>query len=116
MDEQEVLQHLLDLENRATALVNDAQAEADRRLSEGEKQNRAHYDEVYSAEVAELEASYTRNIVAVKENYSSQLEDYLKDLKSITLDKAAFSSLAEKLLFSDSVAKDIGADKIKVAE
>ena len=99
MDEQEVLQHLLDLENRAAGLVNDAQAEADRRLSEGEKQNRAHYDEVYSAEVAELEASYTRNIAAVKEDYSSQLKTYLEGLSSVPLDRAAFSSLAEKLLF-----------------
>jgi F0F1-type ATP synthase membrane subunit b/b' len=99
MDEQEVLQHLLDLENRAAALVNDAQVEADRRLSEGEKENRAHYDEVYSAEVAELEASYNQNITAVKQDYSAQLEAYLESLSSISLDKAAFSSLAEKLLF-----------------
>jgi len=99
MDEQEVLQHLLDLENRAAVLVNDAQAEADRRLSEGEKQNRAHYDEVYSAEVAELEASYTQNIAAVKQDYSAQLEAYQESLSSISLDNAAFCSLAEKFLF-----------------
>ena len=99
MDEQEILQHLLDLENRAAGLVSDAQAEADRRLSEGEKQNRAHYDEIYSAEVAELEASYARNIAAVKEDYSNQLEAYLESIRTIPLDKAAFSSLAEKLLF-----------------
>jgi len=102
MDEQDVLQHLLDLENRAAALVNDAQAEADRRLSEGEKENRARYDEVYSTEVAELEASYAQNIATVKADYSSQLEAYLESLRSISLDKAAFSSLAEKLLFKAS--------------
>ena len=99
MDEQDVLQHLLDLENRAAGLVNDAQVEADRRLSEGEKLNRAHYDEIYSREVAELETSYTRNIAAVKDDYRNQLDAYLETLSSITLDKAAFSSLAEKLLF-----------------
>jgi F0F1-type ATP synthase membrane subunit b/b' len=99
MDEQELLKHLFDLENRAAALVNDAQAEADRRLSEGEKENRAHYDEIYSVEVAELEASYIKNIAAVKEDYSAQLETYQESLKSISLDKDAFSSLAERLLF-----------------
>ena len=102
MDEQEVLQHLLDLENRAAGLVNDAQVEADRRLSEGEKQNRSHYDEIYSTEVAELEASYTKNIATVKEDYSTQLKTYLESLSSIPLDKAAFMSLAEKLLFKAS--------------
>ena len=105
MDDQEVLQHLLNLESKAAALVTDAQAEADRRVSEGEQQNRAHYDEVYSAEVAELEASYTRNIARVREDYSTQLEEYMESVKSVSLDKAAFSSLAEKLLFDGSAVK-----------
>ena len=46
MDDQELLQHLLDLDNKAAALVSDAQTEADRRITEGEKQNHARYDEV----------------------------------------------------------------------
>ena len=99
MDDHEVLQHLLNLESKAAGLVNDAQAEADRRVSEGEKQNRAHYDEVYSVEAAELEASYAQNIARVKKDYSTQLQEYQESLKSIPLDRAAFSSLAEKLLF-----------------
>jgi len=98
MDDREVLQHLLNLDSKAASLVNDAQAEADRRVSEAEKQNRAHYDEVYSAEVAELEASYSKNISRVKEDYRTQLDDYLESLRSIPLDRASFSSLAEKLL------------------
>jgi F0F1-type ATP synthase membrane subunit b/b' len=40
-EDKDVLQHLLHLEAEASALVDDAQAEADRRVSEGEKQNRA---------------------------------------------------------------------------
>jgi len=99
MDEHEVLQQLLDLESKAAGLVNDAQAEADRRISEGEKQNRAQYDSIYSAEVAELEASYIKNIAAVKEDYRTQLDEYQENLKAIPLDKTSFSSLAEKLLF-----------------
>jgi len=100
MDDREVLQHLLDLESRAAGLVNDAQAEADKRLSEGEKQNRARYDEIYSAEAAELEASYNQNIVAIKKDYSTQVEAYLESIKTISLDRTAFSSMAEKLLFA----------------
>ena len=107
MDEHEILQHLLNLESKAAALVNDAQAEADRRLSEGEKQNRAHYDEVYSMEAEELEASYIKNIATVKEDYSNQLEAYRESLKSIPLDKTAFSSLTEKLFFNDLVVKTV---------
>ena len=105
MDDHEVLQHLLNLENEAAALVNDAQAEADRRVAEGEKQNRAHYDEIYSMEVAALEADYSQKISLVKENYRKQVEEYLESVKSVRLDKTAFSSLAEKLLFDGNTVK-----------
>ena len=108
MDEHEVLQQLLNLESKAAGLVNDAQAEADRRIAEGEKQNRAHYDSVYSTEVAGLEASYAQNIALVKQDYSTQLEEYLESLKAIPLDKASFSSLAEKLLFTAKAAQQAG--------
>jgi F0F1-type ATP synthase membrane subunit b/b' len=108
MDEHEVLQQLLNLESKAAGLVNDAQAEADRRIAEGEKQNRAHYDSIYSAEVAGLEASYTENIARVRQDYSTQLEEYLESLKAISLDRASFASLAEKLLFAAKAAQPAG--------
>ena len=106
MDDHEVLQHLLNLENEAAALVNDAQAEADRRVAEWEKENRARYDEVYSAEVAALEASYSQEISRIKEDYRKQVASYLEGLKSASLDTAAFSSLAEKILFNGIAVKN----------
>ena len=98
MDDHEVLQHLLDLEDEAAALVNDAQAEADRRVLEGEKQSRASFDEIYEREAGALEASYTKNLAAVKEDYRKQLEVYKESLKSISQNMDAFSSLAGKFL------------------
>jgi vacuolar-type H+-ATPase subunit H len=98
MDDKAVLQHLLDLENKAEALVNDAQAEADRRIAEGEKQNRARYDEAYARETETLEASSVQKISAVKEEYRKQLEAYRETLKTQMQDIKAFSSLAEEFL------------------
>ena len=98
MDDHEVLRHLLAIENEASALVNDAQAEADRRAAEGEKQNRLRYDEVYSREVAVLENNYVKNLGEVKEKYRQQLEEYRAGLKTMPHNMEAFSSLAEKLL------------------
>ena len=103
MDDQEVLQHLLNLEAQASALVDDAQAEADRRVSEGEKQNRTRYDEVYTREVEILEGSHIKNVAAVKEEYRRQLEQYRESLKTMPLDTGAFSSLAEKLFTAASL-------------
>jgi vacuolar-type H+-ATPase subunit H len=96
--DKDVLQHLLRLETEASALVDDAQAEADRRVSEGEKQNRANHDETYGAELARMEASYAGEIAAVREDYDKQLEAYRDSLKAMPADRAAFSALAGRLL------------------
>jgi len=98
MDDHEVLQHLLGLENEAAVMVSDAQAEAERKIAEREKQNRARYDEVYAREARALEASYVQKIAAVKDDYQKKLEAYGEDLKAQPLDNRAFSSMAEKLL------------------
>ena len=98
MDDQKTLQHLLKLEAEAAALVNDAQAEADRRISEGEKQNRARYDEAYAGEVAVLEAAYAKNLDAVNTDYRQQVDAFRESLNAVVLKREAFSSLAEKFL------------------
>jgi regulator of protease activity HflC (stomatin/prohibitin superfamily) len=99
--EQNILQHLLQVESEAAALVDDAQAEADRRLAEGEKQNRQRYDDGYSREVAELDARFEGEIQAVKEDYRRQLETYRESLDRMTVNTTKFSSLVASLLFED---------------
>ena len=98
MDDHEVLQHLLNLDTKAAALVDDAQTEANLRISAGERQNRIRFDEIYAREAEALEASFTRDISSVKENYRKQLEEYRENLAAMPLDYKAFSTLAEKLL------------------
>ena len=98
MEDNEILQHLLELENKAATLVNDAQEEADRRVSEGEKLNRKSHDELYAREVEALEGHFALELSAIKEDYRLQLEVYHESLKTRPFDRLAFSSLAEKLL------------------
>ena len=98
MDDREVLRHLLSLETEADALVNDAQAEADQRIARGEKQNRARYEEAYSAEVGVLEENLARSIEAVKEKYRAQLQEFRESLAARPIDMGAFSELAGKHL------------------
>jgi hypothetical protein len=99
--DRNLLRHLLDLETEAAALVDDAQAEADRRVAEGEERGRSRYDEAYSAEVAALEAAYTAEIAAVKADYKQQLDVYREGLKAAPVDQAAFSALAERFLIRE---------------
>jgi hypothetical protein len=94
-----ILAHLLQIESEAAALVDDAQAEADRRLSEGEKRNRQRYDDGYSREVAELDIRFEGELRAVKEDYQKQLELYREGLNRMAVNKENFSGLVESLLF-----------------
>ena len=100
MEEQEenknVLRHLLHLEEEASSLVEGAQAEADRRLDEAEKQCRIHFDEIYSAEVERLEAVHKKEIAGIREDYRKQLDAYRAELTAQNTDKKAFSDLAQK--------------------
>jgi len=106
MENNEILQHLLEIESKAATLVDDAQAEADRRVAEAEKQNRARYDEQYAKEVKALEEAFSRDIALAREEYRRQLEEYHNSLKALPPDTKAFFSLAEKLLVSGESKND----------
>jgi vacuolar-type H+-ATPase subunit H len=99
--EQDVLHHLLEVEGSASALVNDAQAEADRRVAEGEKKCRAAYDEQYGREVRTLDAQYEKEIVAIKEDYNRQLAAYREGLALMPRQEEAFCHLAERFLVGE---------------
>jgi hypothetical protein len=97
-DEQTVLQHLLSVEANAAALIDDTQAEADRRTVEAEKRNRIRFDEEYARETALLNENYEKETAAVKEDYRCQLEAYRQSLGSIPADSEKFFRLVESCL------------------
>jgi hypothetical protein len=101
MDEQNVLRHLLEVEESASALVNDAQAEADRRVAENEKACRARYDEDYAREIAALEDRRGRELAAVKAEYDRELAAYRESLNALPLKRDAFFLLVETAMAKD---------------
>jgi vacuolar-type H+-ATPase subunit H len=101
MDDQDVLRHLLEIEAQASALVDDAQAEADRRIKECEEQNRARYEESYKKVIEELEIDYKTKTAEVKSAYQKELDGYRASLESIKVDEAAFNSLAANFLLGE---------------
>jgi vacuolar-type H+-ATPase subunit H len=101
MDDSDVLQHLLEIEAQASALVDDAQAEADRRIKTAEEQNRGSYDTRYQSLIQELEEAHRSQLETVKADYAHSLEDYRRSLDSMPVNGAAFSALASSLLFGE---------------
>jgi hypothetical protein len=97
----DILRHLLEIEARAAALVDDAQAEADKRIKASEERNRERYEEEYRRRVEQLEVDYKEKIGAAKAEYKTKLDAYRKSLDAMPLHLDDFSCLAEKLLFGD---------------
>ena len=101
MDDTDILQHLLEIEGQATVLVDDAQAEADRRIKEAEEKNRIAFDESYQKLTAELETEYRTLTDAVKNEYNKILDEYRESLDSMPRQNENFSALAFSLLMEE---------------
>jgi len=101
MENASTLEHLLQIEAKAAALVNDAQAEADRRIHESEEKNRSSYEERYRAEVQKLEASLKSEKENTGKEYQKALDDYRREISGVNLNVENFCAvlngyLAEK--------------------
>jgi vacuolar-type H+-ATPase subunit H len=96
--DQDVLRHLLDVEAGAQSLVDDAQAEADRRMAEAEKRNRARYEEQYTKEAALLDSRYESGLGAIKDEYNKLLDEYRLTLDARKPDYAEFRRLLDSFL------------------
>ena len=98
MNNNEVLGHLLKIESEAAALVNDAQAEADRRVAEAEKQNRAAYEERYRTESAKQENEFQKIKEDLRRQYQQELENYREKISAVNIDTDRFSSLLDRFI------------------
>jgi vacuolar-type H+-ATPase subunit H len=93
MDNDNTLEHLLKIEAEAAALVNDAQAEADRRIHENEEKSRKTYEERFKAEAQMRESALVKEKEKLKEQYQQTLEEYRNGISNAKTDMEKFSEL-----------------------
>jgi len=98
MENVNTLDHLLQIEAQAAALVNDAQTEADRRIHENEEKNRAAYEEHFKAEIQTRETSLKKEKEKIREQYNKAIEDYRKEVSAINVNTGNFSALLNDYL------------------
>jgi vacuolar-type H+-ATPase subunit H len=101
MDNNEVLDHLLKIEQEAAALVNDAQAEADNRITEAEKQNRAAFDGRFREENEILEKGFLQSKEQARQRYREELEAYKAQISSVPVNNERFSALLDDLVLGE---------------
>jgi len=101
MDNKEVIDHLLKIESEATALVNDAQAEADKRITEAEKQNRAAYEKRFREENERLEKGFLESKELARREFQKELDTYKDKISSVPVNNDRFSALLDSLVLGE---------------
>lgn len=102
MDSNEVLGHLLKIESEAATLVSDAQAEADKRVLEAERQNHAVCEERYCRESEKLENELRILKEQAQRRYQTELEGYSEHITSVCVDTNRFTALLDRLIAEEA--------------
>ncbi|MDR2864751.1 MAG: hypothetical protein LBV68_03970 [Spirochaetaceae bacterium] len=102
MDEQQTLNHLLDIEKNAAKIVDEAKNQALDRINEIERRCRSEYEAAYKKEYNALEDDYNTQIAELNREYEKKIEDYTNHIESIPINQQAFVLCAEQFLFQES--------------
>jgi vacuolar-type H+-ATPase subunit H len=98
MENENTLDHLLKIEAEAAALINDAQAEADRRIHDNDEKIRAAHEEHFRVEAHKREEALNAEKVKLKEQYQNAIDEYRKEVSCINVDVERFTSLFNKYI------------------
>lgn len=98
--ELDIINHLLTIEKDASSLINDAQIESEKRVSEARAKYNSEYKEKYDAAIKELEEKYQAEIDAVKTAHDKEIDSYKSELESSEKNTKAFNEVLDKLLFA----------------
>lgn len=96
--ELDAINHLLEIEKKASILVNDAHIESDKRVSQARTKYSADYKEKIEKITAEMESEYQKKLVEITKKYDDDLTGYKSSLEQKNQNKKEFSDLLEKLL------------------
>jgi F0F1-type ATP synthase membrane subunit b/b' len=102
MDNDEVIGHLLKIESEASTMVDEAQAEADKRLLSAEKQNHAAFEERYSKESKRLETEFQAIKEKAQQQYQTELEACREKTAALNSDTKRFSALLDKFVAGEA--------------
>jgi vacuolar-type H+-ATPase subunit H len=108
VNDNTALGHLLQIESEAAALVNEAQAEADRRLAEGEQENRAAYEARYRCEAEKLETWFQAEKEKTQSRFKQELASCLRELDAMEVNTKRFCACLESFVDGNSGEASFG--------
>lgn len=99
--EMDIIKHLLEIEKTASEMIDEAQIEADRRLSEARAKYNAEYKEKYDVVIADLEKEYNKSVKDLENQHTEIINQYKESLESKEKNIDAFNSLLDTCFFEN---------------
>ncbi len=102
MSDKEVytISHLLEVEQKASELIAQAQADADKKIADAKSKADAMFQEQYTKIVSDCENSYSAKTSALSQENTRKIEDYKKTISASGQDRKTFNSYLDSILFA----------------
>lgn len=97
--EADVIGHLLDVERNATAILAQANDEAEKRIAAARVQADQQFKAQYDSIVSRAEKDYAEQTAALTDEYNQAVSTYKEKIGASPKDIPAFNSLLDSLLF-----------------
>ncbi len=97
--EQDVFNHLLDIENSASTLVFDAQKEADKRISVAKAEADKAFKSEYEKIIADFENNFLQKKQTIKDEQENEYKKYDEKLDSLTQSQDKFVEFLNQHFF-----------------
>jgi vacuolar-type H+-ATPase subunit H len=98
MEDQDTLQHLLEVEKKASELVLEAQKTADARLAQGERELREHCETLYEKSRKHSEEERLSELAHIDEQHQHALEVWKIELEKLPFHYTQFENLVRSLI------------------
>ncbi|MCQ2582872.1 MAG: hypothetical protein MJ160_03095 [Treponema sp.] len=98
--EIDVINHLLEVEKAAAALVEQGSVEADKRLSEARIKANQEFQKRVQTETEILEKNYEQELSKLNDNHQQQVSSFKSDLLNLNQNTSDFNKLLDQLLFN----------------
>ena len=99
MNETDVIGHLIQIESEAADMLLNAQAEADKRITEAKQKADTIYKEKYEELIKTLENDFFQQKSEIDSNYDKNFEEFRATISTVNQDKRALNTKLESYLF-----------------
>lgn len=102
MNETDVIGHLIQIESEAADMLLNAQAEADKRITEAKQKADNIYKEKYENLINELENTFNQQKKQIDEEIQIKFDSYKEKITSSNQDKRAINTKLQTYIFGSN--------------